>query len=95
MPPKPMGQWVIWVNTCYPVAMLVHDDCTRVLFINDKLAFHYTNNTVSDYFHLKTDILLKRQKVVRLLPHLSHRLLRPCMMIMVCIIKASAYDDKL
>ena len=26
-------------------------------------AFSYTNNMVSDYFHLKTDLLLKRQKV--------------------------------
>ena len=57
----------------------VHDDRAQVSFINDKQAFHYTNNTVSDYFHLKTDLLLKRQKVVRLLPHLSHRLLRPCL----------------
>ena len=34
----------------------VHNDCTRLLFINDKQAFRYTNNTVSDYFHLKTDL---------------------------------------
>ena len=26
-------------------------------------AFRYTNNMVSDHFHLKTDLLLKRQKV--------------------------------
>ena len=37
----------------------------------------YYNNTVSGYFHcLKTDV--RSQKVVRLWPHLSHRLLRPC-----------------
>ena len=40
----------------------VHDDHARVSFINDKQALRYTNNTVSDYFYLKTDLLLKRQK---------------------------------
>ena len=61
----------------YLVLPSVHDDHARVSFINDKQAFRYTINTVSDYFHLKTDLLLKGQKVVRLLPHLLHRLLHP------------------
>ena len=39
----------------------VHDDRARVSFI-DKQAFRYTNNTVSDYFHLKTDLLFKESK---------------------------------
>ena len=65
----------------------VHDDCTRVSFINDKQAFRYTNNMVSDYFHLKTNLLLKRQKVVRLLPHLSHRLLRLCFRVCIVVCK--------
>ena len=37
----------------------VHDDRARVSFINDKQTFCYTNNTVSDYFHLKTGLLLE------------------------------------
>ena len=36
----------------------VHDDHARVSFI----AFRYTNNTVSDYFRLKTDLLFEETK---------------------------------
>ena len=45
---------------------------------------------VPDYFHLKSDFLMKkRQKVVRLWPLLSHHLLRPwhiqyCLLICTC-----------
>ena len=39
----------------------VHDNRARVSFIN-KQAFHCTNNTVSDYFHLKTDSLFEETK---------------------------------
>ena len=39
----------------------VHDDRARVSFI-DKRVFRYTNNTVSDYFHLKTDLLFEETK---------------------------------
>ena len=39
----------------------VHDDHARVSFI-DKQTFRYTNNTVSDYFHLKTDLLFEETK---------------------------------
>ena len=39
----------------------VHDAHARVLFI-DKQAFNYTNNTASDYFHLKTDLLFEETK---------------------------------
>ena len=39
----------------------VHDDRTPVSFI-DKQEFRYTNNTVSDYFHLKTDLLFEETK---------------------------------
>ena len=37
-----------------------------------KQAFCNTNNTISNYFHLEIDLLMKKQKVVRLLPHLLH-----------------------
>ena len=39
----------------------VHDDRAPVSFI-DKQEFRYTNNTVSDYFHLKTDLLFEETK---------------------------------
>ena len=39
----------------------VHEDRTPVSFI-DKQAFRYTNNTVSDYFQLKTDLLFEETK---------------------------------
>ena len=39
----------------------VHDDRARVSFI-DKQAFRYTNNMVSDYFQLKTDLLFEESK---------------------------------
>ena len=65
----------------------VHDNRTPVSFI-DKQEFRYTNNTVSDYFHLKTDLLFEETKVVRLWPHLSHRLLRPWL---VSVVKVYIY----
>ena len=37
-----------------------------------KQAFCSTNNAISNYFHLETDLLMKKQKVVRLWPHLLH-----------------------
>ena len=60
-----------WPTSC---CLVLHDDHTQVSFINDKQAFRYSNNMVSDYFHLKM-INFEETKVVRLLPHLSHRLL--------------------
>ena len=53
------GNCIFWA---YLVLPSVHDDRARFLSINDKQAFCYTNNTVSDYFHLKTDLLLKETK---------------------------------
>ena len=34
----------------------------NLLLKPEKLAFHNTNNTISDYFHLKTDFLIKNRK---------------------------------
>ena len=40
----------------YLILPSVHDDRSQaVTFINDKQVFRYNNNTVSDYFHLKTE----------------------------------------
>ena len=59
---------------------MLYDNHTRAIINLEKPAFCNTNNTVSDYFHLKTDFIMnKRQKVVRLWPHLSHCLLCPCL----------------
>ena len=39
----------------------VYDDHAPVSFM-DKQAFRYTNNTISNYFHLKTDLLFEETK---------------------------------
>ena len=62
-----MLEWTIYVANLLSWNQVF---CNRV---------YNTNNTVSDYFHFKTDFLInKRQKVVRLWPYLLHHLLFPC-----------------
>ena len=52
------------------------------IYLIGKQSFCNTNNMVSDYYHLKTDFLVKkRQKVVRLWPHLLYHLLRKWMIL--------------
>ena len=61
----------------------VHDDHPRVSFINDKQAFRYTNNMVSDYFHLKTGLLLKSKKSGKALASLVAP--SPIVLVTICI----------
>ena len=67
----------------------VHDDRARVSFINDKQAFCYTNNTVSNYFHLKTDFTFEVTKSGKALaslvaPSPTPLPSRQCIVLFVC-----------